>query len=220
MSDWEDEYDAGGVAISKPLPVETLPVKSWRPPSPRGARSRETTSVGAKFGGDGEQWRNWRDRDSESNVCDGATDKYNSHCRSRTGPTGCRGGEDRSGSSPTTLNVENSLVGRIIGETWCLWNIYACSSFLGCQTLSVVMSYVFLPNPVKIFPKTIRSNIRLSQFELSRIRLMSRQPMSEALLRGFVANKGFIYSFLNSSTEHNYNIKIQDPRIPNGIRTA
>ncbi len=52
MSDWEDEYDAGGVAISKPLPVETLPVKSWRPPSPRGARSRETTSVGAKFGGD------------------------------------------------------------------------------------------------------------------------------------------------------------------------
>uniref|UniRef100_A0A673J4Y7 RNA helicase n=1 Tax=Sinocyclocheilus rhinocerous TaxID=307959 RepID=A0A673J4Y7_9TELE len=101
MSDWEDEYGADGEAISKPstLPVQivTLPVKSWRPPSPRGARSRDPTSVGAKFGGDGEQWRNWRDRDSESNVW-------------------CRGGGDRSGSSPTTLNVENSLVGRIIGR--------------------------------------------------------------------------------------------------------
>uniref|UniRef100_A0A671KYY0 RNA helicase n=1 Tax=Sinocyclocheilus anshuiensis TaxID=1608454 RepID=A0A671KYY0_9TELE len=120
MSDWEDEYGADGEAISKPstLPVQTvtLPVKSWRPPSPRGARSRDPTSVGAKFGGDGEQWRNWRDRDSESNVCDGATGKYNSYSRSMTGPTGCRGGGDRSGSSPTTLNVENSLVGRIIGR--------------------------------------------------------------------------------------------------------
>ncbi|KTG46974.1 hypothetical protein cypCar_00010909 [Cyprinus carpio] len=77
MSDWEDEYDADGVGISKPLtlPVQnvTLPVKSLRPPCPIGARSRETTSFGAKFGGDGEQWRNWRDRDSESSVCDGAT---------------------------------------------------------------------------------------------------------------------------------------------------
>lgn len=114
MSDWEDEYDADGVANSKPLtlPVQTvtLPVKSLRPPSPRGARSRETTSGGAKFGEGGEQWRNWRDRDSESNVCDGATGRFG------TGPTGCRVGGDRSGSSPTTLSVENSLVGRIIGE--------------------------------------------------------------------------------------------------------
>uniref|UniRef100_A0A673NGX5 RNA helicase n=1 Tax=Sinocyclocheilus rhinocerous TaxID=307959 RepID=A0A673NGX5_9TELE len=118
MLDWEDEFYADGVAISKPLPVQTvtLPVKSWRPQS-RGARSRETTSVGAKFGEDGEQWRNWRDRDSQSKVCDGATGKNNSYSRSGTGPTGCRGGGDRSGSSPVTLNVENSLVGRIIGKT-------------------------------------------------------------------------------------------------------
>ncbi|KTG35700.1 hypothetical protein cypCar_00000099 [Cyprinus carpio] len=62
MSDWEDEYDADGVEISKPLPVQTVPVMSWRPQSPRGARSRETASVGAKFGGDGEQ--QWRDLES------------------------------------------------------------------------------------------------------------------------------------------------------------
>ncbi|XP_050982743.1 probable ATP-dependent RNA helicase DDX43 isoform X1 [Labeo rohita] len=116
MSDWEDEYDTDGVAISKPLAVQTVSVKSWRPPSPRGAPSRQTTSVGAKFGGDGEQWRNWRDRDPGSNVYDGATGKNNSYSRSRTGPTGCRGGGDRSGSSPVTLSVENSLVGRIIGR--------------------------------------------------------------------------------------------------------
>ncbi len=190
MSDWEDDYDAGGVAISKPLPV-----KSWRPPSPRGTRSRETTSVGAKFGGDGEQWRNWRERDSEFNVCDGATGKNNSYSRSRTGPTGCRGGEDRSGSSPTTLNVENSLVGRIIGETQVSVEHLCMQQFFGLSNsaLSVVMSYVFLTSRLKIFPKKIRSNIRLSRFELSRIRLMSRQPMSEALVRGFVANQGFIF---------------------------
>lgn len=144
MSDWEDDYDAGGVAISKPLPVETvtLPVKSWRPPSPRGARSRETTSVGAKFGGDGEQWRNWRERDSEFNVCDGATGKNNSYSRSRTGPTGCRGGEDRSGSSPTTLNVENSLVGRIIGETQVSVEHLCMQQFFGAVKLCPLCSDV------------------------------------------------------------------------------
>ncbi|KAK2896764.1 hypothetical protein Q8A67_011252 [Cirrhinus molitorella] len=118
MSDWEDDYDTDGVAISKPLPVHTAPVKSWRPPSPRGAPSRETTSGGARFGGDGEQWRNWRDRDCGTNVCHGATGKNNSYSRPRTGPnvTWCRGGEDRPGSSPLNLSVENSLVGRIIGR--------------------------------------------------------------------------------------------------------
>lgn len=116
MSDWEDDYDADGVAISKPLPVQTVQVKSWRPPSPRGARSRETTSAGAKFGGGGEQWTHWRDRGFESNICDGAAGKNNSYSRSRTGPSGCRDNGDRSGSSPVNLHVENSLVGRIIGR--------------------------------------------------------------------------------------------------------
>ncbi|XP_077093091.1 putative ATP-dependent RNA helicase DDX43 isoform X1 [Siphateles boraxobius] len=118
MSDWEDEYDADGVAISKPSLVQTVPVKSSRPPCPRGARSRETTSVGTKFGDEGEQWTNWRTRDFESNICDGAAGKNSSYSRSRTGPnvTGCRGNGDRSGSSAVTLHVENSLVGRIIGR--------------------------------------------------------------------------------------------------------
>lgn len=126
MSDWEDEYDAGGVAISKPLtlPVKNAPVQSWRPPSLRGARSREVTSVGAKFGNvrEGEQWTNWRDRDVESNICDGEAGKNNSYSRPRAGPTGCRSSGDGSGSSPETLHVENSLVGRIIGKTQ-VWNI-------------------------------------------------------------------------------------------------
>lgn len=117
MSDWEDEYDADGVAISKPSLVQTVPVKSSRPPSLRGARSRETTSVGAKFGGEGEQWTNRRTRDFESNICDGVAGKNSSYSRSRTGPTECRGNGDRSGSSAVTLHVENSLVGRIIGKT-------------------------------------------------------------------------------------------------------
>ncbi|XP_067242678.1 probable ATP-dependent RNA helicase DDX43 [Chanodichthys erythropterus] len=120
MSDWEDEYDAGGVAISKPLTlhVKNAPVQSWRPPSLRGARSREATSVGAKFGNvrEGEQWTNWRDRDVESNICDGEAGKNNSYSRPRAGPTGCRSSGDGSGSSPETLHVENSLVGRIIGR--------------------------------------------------------------------------------------------------------
>ncbi|KAK7148548.1 hypothetical protein R3I93_012776 [Phoxinus phoxinus] len=113
MSDWEDEYDAHGAAISKPSLVQTVPVKSSRPPSPRGARSRETTSVGAKFGGGSEQWTNRRTRDFESNSADA---KNSSYSRSRTGPTGGRGNGDRSGSSAVTLHVDNSLVGRIIGR--------------------------------------------------------------------------------------------------------
>lgn len=117
MSDWEDEYDADGAAISKPSLVQTVPVKLSRPPSPRGPRSRETTSVGAKFGGAGEQWSNRRTRDFESNICDGAASKNSSYSRSSTRPTGCRGNGDRSGSSAVTLHVDNSLVGRIIGKT-------------------------------------------------------------------------------------------------------
>ncbi|XP_067277994.1 probable ATP-dependent RNA helicase DDX43 [Pseudorasbora parva] len=116
MSDWEDDYDAAGVAISKPLPVQPVQAQSCRPPSPRVARSRETTSAGAKFGGGGEQWTNWRDRGFESNISDGAAVKKNTYSRSRTGPTGCRGNGDTSGSSPVNLHVENSLVGRIIGR--------------------------------------------------------------------------------------------------------
>ncbi|KAG1951111.1 probable ATP-dependent RNA helicase DDX43 isoform X1 [Pimephales promelas] len=113
MSDWEDEYDADGTAISKPSLVQTVPVKSLRPPSSRGAQSRETTSVGAKFGGDGKQWVNQRTRDFESNNYDGAAGNYS--CSS-SGPTGSRGNRDKSGSSAVTLHVDNSLVGRIIGR--------------------------------------------------------------------------------------------------------
>nr|AAI54807.1 Zgc:174910 protein [Danio rerio] len=118
MSDWEDEYDGDGVAVSKQLtlPAKPAPVKSWRPPSPRGARNRETSSAGAKFGGDGEQWVNWRNRDSDFDVFDGAAGKNNSYSRSRIGPTRSRGYADRGDSSSVTLNVENSLVGRIIGR--------------------------------------------------------------------------------------------------------
>uniref|UniRef100_A0A8C1I5N1 RNA helicase n=1 Tax=Cyprinus carpio TaxID=7962 RepID=A0A8C1I5N1_CYPCA len=118
MSDWEDEYDADGVEISKPLPVQTVPVMSWRPQSPRGARSRETASVGAKFGGDGEQqWRDLESTLSQKSVMEQPVKITVRVVPAGTGPTGCRGGGDGSGSSPVTLNVENALVGRIIAKT-------------------------------------------------------------------------------------------------------
>ncbi|KAI7805317.1 probable ATP-dependent RNA helicase DDX43 [Triplophysa rosa] len=111
MSDWEDEYEADGVTLSKPLSVQ---VKSWRPPSPQRARTRDTGAPRAEVDLDGGQWTNWRE--PTSNVCDGETRRNNSYGRSRGGRGGgCCDGE-RSRSSPTILNVDNSLVGRIIGR--------------------------------------------------------------------------------------------------------
>lgn len=118
MSDWEDEYDGDGVAVSKQLtlPAKPAPRTSWRPPSPRGPRNRETASTSAKFGGDGDPWRNWRNRDSDFDICDSAVGKNNRYNRSRTGPTRSRGEGERGDASSVTLNVESSLVGRIIGR--------------------------------------------------------------------------------------------------------
>ncbi|XP_051503737.1 probable ATP-dependent RNA helicase DDX43 [Myxocyprinus asiaticus] len=127
MSDWEDEYDSDGLAISKPLTLQAVPVvNSWRPLSFRGAHGHETTSFGAKWGSeaprakvdvDGGQWRKWRDRDSELKAFDGAADRDDRYSRSRVGPHRGRGDGERSGSAaPTSLRVENSLVGRIIGR--------------------------------------------------------------------------------------------------------
>lgn len=154
MSDWEDEYDADGVAISKPSLVQTVPVKSSRPPSSRGARSREATSVGAKFGGEGQQWTNRRTRDFESNIYDdGAAGKNSSYSRSRTGPTECRGNGDRSGSSAVTLHVENSLVGRIIGKThtgvWGTFYVRHAAVFQNVRFSSVLLIRLFLMSRLK-----------------------------------------------------------------------
>lgn len=119
MSDWEDDYDADGVALSKPLSVQTVQVKSLRPPSPQGARTRYTDAPRVKVDLDGGQWRNWR----EPSFCDGETRKNNSYGgggsgrgRGRGGGGGGGGDGDRSRSSPITLNVDNTLVGRIIGR--------------------------------------------------------------------------------------------------------
>lgn len=114
MSDWEDEYDADGVALSKPLSVQAVQVKSWRPPSPHRTRARDTDAPRAKVDLDSGQWTNWREQTSR--FCDGDSGRNNSYGRSRGGRGGgcCDG--DRSRSSPITLNVDNSVVGRIIGE--------------------------------------------------------------------------------------------------------
>ncbi|XP_056616162.1 probable ATP-dependent RNA helicase DDX43 isoform X2 [Triplophysa dalaica] len=111
MSDWEDDYGADGVALLRPPSVQ---VKSWRPPSPQRAQTRDTDAPRAEMVLDGGQWSNWRE--PTSNFCDGETRRNNSYGRSRGGRGGgCCDGE-RSRSSPIIVNVENSLVGRIIGR--------------------------------------------------------------------------------------------------------
>ncbi|XP_052007477.1 probable ATP-dependent RNA helicase DDX43 [Xyrauchen texanus] len=126
MSDWEDEYDSDGLATSKPLTLQATPVvNSLKPPSFRGTQGRETASFGAKWGSEAPrakvdvdgQWRKWRDRDSELKAYDCAAGRDDSYSRSRVGPGKGRGDGKRSGSAaPTTLRVENCLVGRIIGR--------------------------------------------------------------------------------------------------------
>lgn len=111
MSDWEDDYGADGVALLRPPSVQ---VKSWRPPSPQRAQTRDTDAPRAEMVLDGGQWSNWREPTSK--FCDGETRRNNSYGRSRGGRGGgCFDGE-RSRSSPIIVNVDNSLVGRIIGE--------------------------------------------------------------------------------------------------------
>ncbi|TRY95756.1 hypothetical protein DNTS_026439 [Danionella cerebrum] len=114
MSDWEDDYDAGGVAISNSSPAKPLQVKSWRPPSLRVSRARETSTLGAKFHEDEEQWTTWRNTNTGVN-CD-LPGKNNTYTPYRSGPTRNRGNGDWRDSSSVTVQVDNALVGRVIGR--------------------------------------------------------------------------------------------------------
>ncbi|XP_026870599.2 probable ATP-dependent RNA helicase DDX43 [Electrophorus electricus] len=105
MSDWEDEYDDNGAAITKPLDIGTT------------ARKALTENLhlgggvpGGKANRGGPQWRNWRDRDVGANAI---------VSESHRDPGSARRvyGGDRSGSRrPVSLCIKNSLLGRIIGR--------------------------------------------------------------------------------------------------------
>lgn len=97
MSDWEVEYDENGASSSKPLQVNTAPYTQWGATSNSG---REHLSFCGKRGGkvdrERPQWRNWRERDSNN---------------------GTETRREKSASTrPLTMNLEKSLIGRIIGK--------------------------------------------------------------------------------------------------------
>ncbi|KAF4090422.1 hypothetical protein AMELA_G00051600 [Ameiurus melas] len=98
MSDWEDEHDGNGGAISKPSRVYSAPCTQWQATS---NISKENVYFGGKRGGNvdrgGSQWRDRRERGNFNNGRDARRDRAAS-------------------TRPLTLTVENSLVGRIIGR--------------------------------------------------------------------------------------------------------
>ncbi|XP_076830956.1 putative ATP-dependent RNA helicase DDX43 [Brachyhypopomus gauderio] len=118
MSDWEDEYDERGVAVTRPPGVGT------------GARAAPTFPSGVPrevvcFGGgaprgkpsrDRPQWRDRRDGDAG---LDGAAVRGDSRDGGRWRGEGRVFGVDGDGSGsrrPVSLRVENALIGRIIGR--------------------------------------------------------------------------------------------------------
>uniref|UniRef100_A0A8D3BB93 RNA helicase n=1 Tax=Scophthalmus maximus TaxID=52904 RepID=A0A8D3BB93_SCOMX len=96
MSDWEDEYDAGGVAIYKPA-TKAAPTQ-WKPPCDVD-RACFGVRAGARLGGSR----------------DGRDDPGSGGYRSR-GPRRTFAGEKSDSCPPVTLSVENASIGRIIGR--------------------------------------------------------------------------------------------------------
>lgn len=117
MSDWEDDYDAEGVVISKPAP--TVQKSEWRPKAPEG---KENVHFGVKRGcpaalgkcdQDGPQWRNWRDK---ADTCSREfTSRNGERDDSRRGRSQT-GGERSVSSNHMSFTVDNSVVGRVIGK--------------------------------------------------------------------------------------------------------
>uniref|UniRef100_A0A3B1JYL6 RNA helicase n=1 Tax=Astyanax mexicanus TaxID=7994 RepID=A0A3B1JYL6_ASTMX len=97
MSDWEDEYDEAGKAVSGPSAVVTAPRTEWRPPAASSSSSSYRGGTGSAYrggkggGGEGEEQQGSR----------GGND----------------GGGGRPGSArPVLISVENSMIGRVIGR--------------------------------------------------------------------------------------------------------
>lgn len=92
MSDWEEEYGEDEGAISEPSVVHKATSKATSNTNIR------NEYFGGKRGGkverEGPQWRNWRERDREVKS-----------------PV-----ERPASNRALTLNLDNSLIGRVIGE--------------------------------------------------------------------------------------------------------
>uniref|UniRef100_A0AAR2IXB7 RNA helicase n=1 Tax=Pygocentrus nattereri TaxID=42514 RepID=A0AAR2IXB7_PYGNA len=109
MSDWEDEYDEDGTAISKPSPVIPAQRAEWRFPS-FGNDSKGSDSFGGKRGGKQQPkdslWRNFRNQDGDSNTTEQLVGSDFDSGRGRR--------DDRAASTrPVSLSVENAMIGRI-----------------------------------------------------------------------------------------------------------
>ncbi|XP_017577605.1 probable ATP-dependent RNA helicase DDX43 isoform X1 [Pygocentrus nattereri] len=112
MSDWEDEYDEDGTAISKPSPVIPAQRAEWRFPS-FGNDSKGSDSFGGKRGGKQQPkdslWRNFRNQDGDSNTTEQLVGSDFDSGRGRR--------DDRAASTrPVSLSVENAMIGRVIGR--------------------------------------------------------------------------------------------------------
>uniref|UniRef100_A0A3Q2GGG1 RNA helicase n=1 Tax=Cyprinodon variegatus TaxID=28743 RepID=A0A3Q2GGG1_CYPVA len=109
MADWEDEYDADGVAIQDPVPKITVTSKKIV-----GSGEDGNVYLGFKSANQFGNWREARDERSWEG----------SEFRSRRGPTvrgggprECRSGNEMSDrSKPLIFKVENMSIGRIIGR--------------------------------------------------------------------------------------------------------
>ncbi|XP_066535880.1 probable ATP-dependent RNA helicase DDX43 [Hoplias malabaricus] len=107
MSDWEEEYDEDGAAISRPSSVVKVQTSEWRQPSfgDGGAGCEGTEFFGVKRGGKEPQrdspWRNIRDQHGEENR--GEKQNWRDSDRGR-------------GTGPVSLSVETSMIGRVIGR--------------------------------------------------------------------------------------------------------
>ncbi|XP_073337366.1 probable ATP-dependent RNA helicase DDX43 [Pagrus major] len=111
MSDWEDEYDEGGVAIQRPA-TKPAPTE-WNLPC--GDLPRENVSFGVRNGTRFGAPREGRAGRSGGDVSEDTSWRGG---RSFTRSTGHRSfGDEKSDSSPpVTLSVENASVGRVIGR--------------------------------------------------------------------------------------------------------
>lgn len=110
MSDWEDEYDEGGVAIQKPA-TKPAPTE-WNQPC--GGFPKENVSFGVRNGnrfGGPREGRGGRGGDVSEDR------SWSGEGRSFTRSAGGRnfGDEKSDSSTPLTLSVESSSVGRVIG---------------------------------------------------------------------------------------------------------
>ena len=127
MSDWEDDYDADGGVKVKSAP--TVQQSEWRPQSSKGKENvcfevkRGQPAALGRSDQDGPPWRNWRDK---ADTC-GRDFRNGDRDAGRKG----RGQTVGTGSgSPLSFAVDNSMIGRVIGELedLKLWSLYKLAS--------------------------------------------------------------------------------------------